>query len=107
MEHPAYGMSAHEADSIIPKPRRPHGGIIVASSVQPFNCSERTQRAARVTADWWFGFNAAHPFDLVPGVFMLLPPQTTVHAPAYTYRGMAYMQTQCESLAAQMAALAT
>ena len=106
VEHALYGVNAHEADALIDKPSRPHGGITYASTCQPFNCSEKTRRVARVTADWWFGFDAAHPFDLVPSVFALLPPQNSVHAPAYTYRGMAFMQAQCETLAAQLAALA-
>lgn len=49
---------------------------------------------------WWFGFDCAHAFDLMPG--LQLPPFDD----ADEYRDLAYVRAECARLAAQLARVA-
>lgn len=58
---------------------------------------------------WWFGFDCGHSEcgDFVPGYAHMartlhLPSEHDVNDPALTYRHLAYVQDECEKLAAQL-----
>jgi hypothetical protein len=52
---------------------------------------------------WWLGFDCAHAFDLAPGMIRLDGlPSTGAGIFQEEYRTLAYVQRECESLAAQL-----
>lgn len=52
---------------------------------------------------WWFGFDCAHLFDLVPALLVVLPDRDR---PDDEYRDLAYVQAETRRLAAQLPAVA-
>jgi hypothetical protein len=58
---------------------------------------------------WWFGFDAAHAWDVRPEAAALLARYGIAafpDDPSATYRTVSYMQAECTRLAAQLTALA-
>ena len=53
---------------------------------------------------WWFGFDCAHAFDLVPGMRALLAESGggLSHSMDETYRTLNYVRDNCEKLAQQL-----
>lgn len=54
----------------------------------------------RSAAYWWFGFDCAHGWDLIPGLLQILGREQREHE---TYRNFAYVRAQIKSLAEQLA----
>jgi hypothetical protein len=85
--HKLYKKPYSEADV------RVHGGITYAEECQGEICHE-TEEEDKV---WWFGFDCAHAFDLVP-----LMPFKQDHS---IYRDIAYVRDETKRLAEQLAAI--
>ena len=65
-----------------------HGGLTFANA-----------REQVVGSGWWFGFDCAHAWDLVPTML-----RDGFHSQAEsTYRNLAYVRNECVSLARQLA----
>ena len=73
----------HTVESII----QVHGGVTFAGEWEKFGCSDI----------WWFGFDCAHAWDLVPGLikYGFMADQT--------YRDEDYVTREIESMAKQIA----
>lgn len=81
-----------------------HGGLTYADACQPGE-GERgichVPDAGEPDHVWWFGFDCAHSGDLCPSF-------EKFHQSGYDYyKGIAYVRLGVESLAAQLAAMAT
>lgn len=75
-----------------------HGGVTWgAAEIDRADGLTEEARKATTGVAWWIGFDASHANDLVP---KLGPPIA-----GQTYRDMAYMRTECEKLAAQLATI--
>jgi hypothetical protein len=90
--HPLHGKHYGEVDVSC------HGGLTYAEACHGDIC----HKAAPGEPDnvWWFGFDCAHAFDLVPAVHACFPMPVPV-----TYRDLAYVKEEVEDLAGQLAAL--
>lgn len=54
---------------------------------------------------WWFGFDCAHAFDLVPGLSVLGKPMADAFDWEHgQYRDIGYVMSECADLAKQLAA---
>jgi hypothetical protein len=79
-----------------------HGGLTFSRE-----CDEDPEHGVCHVAEpgepelWWFGFDAAHLGDLVPGVISISMRDSM----GDTYRGIGYMRKQCARLARQLKAL--
>jgi hypothetical protein len=85
-----------------------HGGVTFSAP-----CQETTDPAhgvCHVPAPgepddvWWFGFDCAHCYDLSPGMAVYSPQYTEIQK-TDTYRPLAYVIDQAQTLAAQLAAM--
>lgn len=113
-EHPWHGRAHNERedggdelDSIISV----HGGLTFSAG-----CDDEGDEASSIChipepgqTDnvWWFGFDCAHGWDVVPGMLareaaLGMPPPPPDHA---TYRDVDYVKTQVEGLALQLVAV--
>jgi hypothetical protein len=84
-----------------------HGGITFAGPCHGEIC--HVPRPGQPDNVWWFGFDCAHCFDLVPGMEKLLKESReqlglSGHRFRSEYRDLAYVTEQTESLAEQLAA---
>lgn len=97
--HPWHGQPREVPDVIV------HGGLTYAAPCTDDDQPEVEQICCHVSAPggpddvWWFGFDCIHGHDLVPFT-MGLPP--LFHR--QIYRDLAFVQLECEVLAAQLAA---
>jgi len=99
--HPLHGRGYDDADDA-----PAHGGLTYAEGHLPREPPDAEGR-------WWFGFDCAHAWDLVPG---LAATMAEAHAktlarfpgseelvasmiPGMTYRDLAYVRGECEQLA--------
>lgn len=107
--HPLYGKDYDEADGDL----RVHGGLTYADRCQGLIC--HVPEPGMPDDVWWFGFDCAHLMDLVPGMFRSdvlkkMPPEIVRiekrHLLEDTYRDLAYVKAETESLADQLRALA-
>lgn len=113
-EHPwhglAYGGVGEDYDNAPDAIIDVHGGLTYADA-----CQEDVAEAegichvpapGRPDNVWWFGFDCAHSFDVVPG--MEARDRERGHAPirfgGETYRTVGYVQRECRRLALQLAA---
>lgn len=83
-----------------------HGGITYASACSGRICHHAPGRPEPV---WWFGFDCAHCDDIGPAMearmaHLQLP---NFRGDRREYRTLAYVQSECAKLAAQLAAVTT
>jgi hypothetical protein len=107
--HPFYGKSYEEVDTRL----EVHGGITFAGG-----CQEDKEHGichipqpGQPDTVWWFGWDAAHAGDLMPGSAALIRTyeETAEFADAWPkdeYRNLAYVVEECALLAVQLAAMA-
>lgn len=94
-DHPFYKAKYADVDVEV------HGGLTFADGCA--HSEDESQGICHVpepgTSDnvWWFGFDCAHCFDLMPGIFNLLRPTERD-----VYRDVPYVAAQVTSLAAQL-----
>ena len=80
-----------------------HGGITFSGFCDPTHSDEHPTVChipdpVETDKVWWLGFDTAHCYDVVPKMKLYIDS----HA---TYRDLAYVQQECRSLAAQLAAI--
>ena len=88
-----------------------HGGITFTDKCNPAETAEHgichIPGVGEPDHVWWFGFDAAHSGDFVPGMESKI---RSLGVPRYqhhdTYRDLAYMTSHVTALAAQLRALA-
>jgi hypothetical protein len=93
--HPYYEKSYGDCDADV------HGGLTYSDHCFSRICHE-TANEDRV---WWLGFDCHHGYDFAPGFGLNLPPEMRCIWPGARYRDQAYVEHQCKSLAAQLAAV--
>lgn len=91
--HPAYGQPYDALDAAV----WAHGGLTYSGGCNPPLCHAGDE------AVWWFGFDTAHAWDLVPGLHGNLPADLDL---GEVYRTLDYCLRQTRGLAEQLAALA-
>jgi hypothetical protein len=74
---------------------RVHGGVTWSGPNALRDCYNKR--------GWWVGFDCAHSFDYVPGLWQLYPRWADLF-PDAVYRDWAYVRSNVESLAAQLKA---
>lgn len=99
--HPAHGKSYDDIDVEV------HGGLTYAAACEPPIC--HVPKPGQPDALWWMGFDAAHCWDLAPGIRAALAKINISPLTEYdrqeVYRDMAYMRAETERLAEQLAAM--
>jgi len=102
--HPWHGKDPHEAEV--------HGGITHTGECSGGIC--HTLAPGEPDNVWWLGFDCAHAWDFQPGahaadaeLFKDRPDLIRPEGPrrGESYRGIAYVKRNCESLARQAVAL--
>ncbi|MDG3006418.1 hypothetical protein [Paludisphaera mucosa] len=103
-EHPHFGKDYDRPHVEV------HGGLTFADTCQPSD-DESHGICHKTEGDdhvWWFGFDCAHGWDYVPG--MAVYRGETGHSGFFseheTYRNLAYVTREVESLARQLKAIA-
>jgi hypothetical protein len=86
--HPLHGQDYDVPDVKV------HGGLTYAEACQGRIC--HLPEPGEPDDVWWFGFDCAHAWDVVPGVWRL---------PKAEYRTVAYTRRETERLAEQLAAV--
>jgi hypothetical protein len=81
--HPDFGKDYDDVDINV------HGGLTYAEDSAPM---------AAADAGWWFGFDCAHAGDIVPGMNMYRTQRGDF---GETYKDLAYVRAEIESLVAQ------
>lgn len=84
-----------------------HGGITYANACAGPIC--HVPREGEPADVWWLGFDCAHAFDYVPGLYgpaERLRRLVGTMRRLLTYRSLAYVRAEVESLAEQLRALA-
>jgi hypothetical protein len=95
-DHPLHGVEYERPDVSV------HGGLTYSDACWGDEATGicHTPEPGRHHDVWWFGFDCAHAFDLTPGYTARgLEP-----IPGETYRDLAYVRREVESLARQLAA---
>lgn len=100
--HPDYEVNYNDV------PAEVHGGLTYSDHCQGPIC--HVPEPGEPEDVWWLGFDACHAFDYSPGLAteMALLGNRQVRTPGEgatyeTYRDLAYMQAEVESLAKQLA----
>ncbi len=91
--HPAYGKDYDGVDVDV------HGGLNYAERCQRHIC--HVPRPGESDDVWWLGFDCAHAWDLIP----TLAKYSATLCSDCTYRDIAYVKAEVESLARQLVAL--
>lgn len=82
-----------------------HGGVTFADECQ--TTDDPSSDICHITDDedkvWWFGFDCVHSGDLAPKMAAEMPSTLRLGG---TYRDIAYVESECRSLAKQLAAAA-
>ena len=87
--HPWYGKDYDDVDAEV------HGGLTFANACSGKVChDEHTEEVANADV-WWLGFDCAHSGDFIPGMDRLSSFEGA------TYKNIAYVESECRSLAAQ------
>jgi hypothetical protein len=105
--HPAHGKEPDDLELDA------HGGVNYAGSCSGKIC--HVPQPGEPDDVWWFGFDCAHGFDVMPGLEARHPMLRALReeaeaAPAEPlstdrYRDLPYVKGECEELARQLAAL--
>lgn len=85
--HPLYRLGIEAADERLDV----HGGITYAGPI-----------LGAAPEFWFFGFDCAHAWDVVPGFVAMGMPQGTGFLKAH-YRGVDFVRHECANLAGQLA----
>lgn len=88
----ALGSTQPEDSLSITLCMRVHGGLTYAKNKEPYGKPDGL---------WWFGFDCAHSGDLIPGMLEYGHNDTDI------YRDQQYVVAEVQSLAAQLAKVAT
>lgn len=108
--HKLYGADYDEAHEKIEI--NVHGGLTYANKCQHFICHNPEE--GKHDDVWWFGFDCAHAFDLVPAMVKLeesdpylkeLREKAKAQTPEQwrdVYRNAEYVKKECEDLAKQL-----
>lgn len=96
--HPAYKKNYDDLDLVV------HGGLTYSDHCQGHIC--HVPKLGEPDDVWWFGFDCAHAWDLVPSVKPLLEKLGHPH-PGFmddwaTYRAVPYVKKEVERLAHQL-----
>lgn len=98
--HPLHGTDGYTVDL------RCHGGITFSDFCQKRGPEEgricHIPTPGRSGNVYWFGFDAAHAFDLVPSMVRLWGELGYTSREHLSYRSASYMRAECESLARQL-----
>jgi hypothetical protein len=98
--HPLHGVDYSDLNFDV------HGGLTFSDACRP---GEEERGICHVPDEgepadvWWFGFDCAHAFDLLPlqeSFFGRIGMPSPL--PGDKYRDLAYVKTQCAALAAQL-----
>lgn len=105
--HPLHGKGYHEAGEHVDV----HGGLSYADGCREDEPVEvavcHVPEPGSPDDVWWLGFDCGHAFDLQPAWVARDPAVRDMAIRfRYEYRDVAYVRTQCEALASQLAALA-
>jgi hypothetical protein len=98
--HPFYGKKYDDVDVEV------HGGLTYSDTCKGQLC--HVPQPGMPDDVWWFGFDAAHCYDLVPGMLArelnvpALREFALNHLHEDTYRDLAYMKRETEALAEQL-----
>jgi hypothetical protein len=109
-EHPFYGKSYNDLDVEV------HGGLTYADACQVDGPICHVPEPGEPDDVWWFGFDCAHAYDLVPG--LITDPTDSLIVSLYTsferlgdlasdrdtYRDINYVRNEVENLANQLVA---
>lgn len=102
------GHPAHESDYDVVNVRV-HGGLTYAASCDGDEDTGICHVPEPGEPDnvWWLGFDCAHAFDLCPATvgFMRSKGEAWLLIGGEVYRDLAYVRTEVEALAGQLAAL--
>lgn len=103
--HPCHGAGYQEADATAPL--EVHGGLTYASACAGHIC--HVPEPGEPDDVWWLGFDCGHAFDLSPGIDALLSKIKFERGCDWgqTYRDIAYVRAEVESLARQLTAVDT
>ena len=102
--HPDFGKAYDDLDVAV------HGGLTYANECHGYIC--HVPEPGMPANVWWFGFDAAHCWDLIPGMlkYELEIPALQKYAERTrqedTYRDLEYMKAETERLAEQFRAIA-
>lgn len=100
--HPAFGKDYEDIDVEV------HGGLTYANACRAPIC----HIADNKTSIWWLGFDCSHAGDVMPSVIGycksgLLPPSlrmpSEILGMTETYKNVAYVKAEIDSLAKQLA----
>lgn len=98
-DHPAYGEDYHSVAVDV------HGGLTFAGPCQD---GPDAQTVCHIPEPgepddvWWLGFDCAHAYDLVPGIYAIRIDAGIPVWDGDVYRTLAYVQAECARLAAQL-----
>jgi hypothetical protein len=102
--HPHFGQDYDKPDVEV------HGGLTFADACQPSNDESRGICHKVDVEDhvWWFGFDCAHSWDLVPGMaaYQQVSGLRGLHGGDEVYRNLGYVSREIKSLARQLKAVA-
>lgn len=113
-DHPLHGKDYEAPDVEV------HGGLTFAAPCaddRPVETSVcHTPEPGKPADVWWFGFDAGHYLDVMPGMnarirndspdSLLLPENSPAGWPTTSYKTLDYVKAECASLAAQLKAVA-
>lgn len=95
--HPAHGCDCEYADLFA------HGGLTYAGLCDPDATPEHgichVAAPGRDEHVWWFGFDCAHAFDVMPGLAFRARPD---FGDRISYKNVEYVRAEVTSLAAQI-----
>jgi hypothetical protein len=98
--HPAYGKDHTAVDVSV------HGGLTYSEACEEDDKEYGICHIAGPGEEeplWWFGFDCAHAWDLLPGLRAQLPE--ALSWPGDIYRTLAYVKSECADLAKQLETL--
>lgn len=113
--HPWYGAPYGYQDGCPDEHVEVHGGLTFSGACQrddPEHGICHLPDPGEPDEVWWFGWDAAHAFDIAPGLEAweraFLPPrlQQRSRLPGEAYRDLAFVRAECTRLAAQLATVA-
>ena len=104
-EHPLHGLDYDEVSGV-----GVHGGLTFADRCDETGVVPMSQRICHVPEPgrpgdvWWLGFDCAHAWDVAPGL-RAWTERLVDHPPwpDWSYRDLAYVRSEVESLARQLA----
>ena len=98
--HPMHGKDYNATNDL-----DVHGGVTYSAACAHSIC--HIPEPGEPDAVWWFGFDCAHAFDVVPGLNRWRPPEREQFGSIVGehYRDLGFVRAETERLAAQVAGL--